>query len=121
MTLKELSQKEDLIFVGGFAMNMHRLKETYGDVDVVVTNLNGIVDYIEYKTDSAFSSTGKRAFINSNPKVDIFIENSLPEFELIDGYKVQTIKSMIEYYERIYPLVKEYWKPYIKNKLKILK
>ena len=121
MTLKELSQKEDLIFVGGFAMNMHRLKETYGDVDVVVTNLNGIVDHIEYKTDSAFSSTWKRAFINSNPKVDIFIENSLPEFELINGYKVQTIKSMIEYYERIYPLVKEYWKPYIKNKLKILK
>ena len=59
MTLKELSQKEDLIFVGGFAMNMHRLKETYGDVDVVVTNLNGIVGYIEYKTDSAFLQQGK--------------------------------------------------------------
>lgn len=119
--LGKLSNKEDLVFVGGIAMFLHGLKEHYNDIDVVVTNLNGLANYIEYDTDSKFSGTGMRAFINSTPKVDIFIEYAIPEFEIIKGMKVQTIESMLEYYERIYPLVKEQWKSDIEQKLKMLK
>lgn len=119
--VKELSKKENLVFVGGFAMKMHGLKDNYNDLDVVVTDLEGLKNYIEYPTDSVFSKSGKRAFIPGETKIDIFIENELPEFEIINGFKVQTIKSMTEYYERIYPLVKCFWKKDIEEKLKLLR
>ena len=119
--LKTLSKKEDLVFVGGVAMKIHGLKENYNDIDVVVLNLEGLKNYVEYDTVSKFSQTGKRAFIDSQPKIDIFIEKELPEFELINGLKVQTVKSMTEYYEKIYPLVTEHWQKQIDEKLKLLR
>lgn len=119
--LKILNEKEDLVFVGGVAMVMHGKKKTFNDIDVVVKNLEGIPDPITYETDSPFSLSGKRAFSLGKVKIDIFIEEELPEFEIIDGLKIETKKAMREYYEWIYPKVKDHWKPGIEHNLKLLR
>ena len=119
--LEELKNIEDLVFVGGFAMHKLGLKESYSDLDVVVTSKEFLNDITWYETDSAFSGSGIRGFLIYNGiKLDIFLESALPEFEIIDGFKIQTKKSMREYYEKIYNFVKEYWKKDIENKLKLL-
>ena len=119
--LEELKNIEDLVFVGGFAMHKLGLKESYSDLDIVVINKDFLKGVTWYETDSAFSGTGIRGFLfDGEIKLDIFLENKLPEFEIINGFKIQTKKSMREYYEKIYNFVKEYWKKDIENKLKLL-
>lgn len=118
---ENLKNIEDLVFVGGFAMYKLGLKESYSDLDVVVTTKESLSGVTWYETDSAFSGSGIRGFLIYNGiKLDIFLESALPEFEIIDGFKVQTKKSMGEYYEKIYNFVKDYWKKDIENKLKLL-
>lgn len=111
--------KKDLVFVGGFAMFMHGLKKDYTDLDIVVTNLEGLGKVFSYTTNSAFSNTGKRAFIPGKIKVDIFIEHKLPEYTIIDGLKIQTIESMVNHYKNI-KTDDNHWKAYILEKLKLL-
>ena len=53
--LEELKNIEDLVFVGGFAMYKLGLKESYSDLDVVVTSKEFLNDITWYETDSAFS------------------------------------------------------------------
>ena len=119
--LEKLKQIENLVFVGGFAMTKLGIKENYSDIDIVVTDKDFLKGIIWYETDSAFSGTGIRGFLfDGEIKLDIFLENKLPEFEVIEGFKIQTKKSMREYYEKIYNFVKDYWKQDIENKLKLL-
>lgn len=119
--LKLLKLKPDLVVVGGFAMFLHGLKKEYTDIDVVVRNLDGLGKVFSYSTNSAFSKSGKRAFIPGDTKVDIFIEKTLPTYEIKNGFKVQTIKSMISYYEIILPYVQDFWKEDIYKRLELLK
>ncbi|MGL5233836.1 MAG: hypothetical protein ACRC8Z_03640 [Empedobacter falsenii] len=119
--LEILKNKENLVFVGSFALVQHGLKSSYTDYDVVVTDLEGLPNAIEYNTDSKFSNSGERAYIISNPKVDIFIENELPEFEIINGFRVQTIESMRYYYYVLRRKVDDHWKREINEILKLLK
>lgn len=122
MQLEQLKNKEDLVFVGGFAMWKHGIKDCYSDIDIVVKNLDGIENHTVYETDSKFSKSGKRAFVKTGEiAIDIFIEDDLPEFETIDGCKVRTIKSMIDYFENLLPQVTEHWQNFINQNLKILK
>lgn len=112
--------KKDLVFVGGFAMFMHGLKKDYTDLDIVVTNLDGLGKVFSYTTDSAFSKSGKRAFIPGEIHIDIFIEKQLPEYVVIDGLKIQTINSMKEYYTKI-QTSNEHWKKHISERLELIK
>lgn len=103
-------------------MYLYGFKKDYSDIDVVVQNLDGLPELVRYKTDSAFSRSGDRAFgFIADKKLDVFIEKELPEFQVKGGFKVQTIESMIAYYEKIFPVVKEHWKEGIIKNLNLLK
>ena len=81
--LEELKNIEDLVFVGGFAMHKLGLKESYSDLDVVVTSKEFLNDITWYETDSAFSGSGIRGFLIYNGiKLDIFLESALPQVKL---------------------------------------
>ena len=120
--LEQLKNKKDLVFVGGFACYMQGLKASYHDYDVVVLSLTGGLEHAhQYITDSAFSSTGRRAVLESPIPVDIFIEETLPEYVEIDGFKCQTVRSMLDYYLGILPHVRTIWRENINNKINLLK
>ena len=93
------------------------------DIDIITTSIKGLPDgVIEYGTDSGFSFSGKRAFciVEDSFKIDIFVEDKLPHYVEIGGLKIQTVASMLKYYESILPRVKDYWLPEINIKIKLL-
>ena len=110
--------KKDLVYVGSFALYQMGLVQSYRDIDIVVVDLIGLEGCIAYDSDSGFSSIGKRAFIKSDPVIDIFIENELPDFIEINGLKCQTLASMLKHYTEILPNVKTFWHKKIDNKIK---
>jgi hypothetical protein len=110
--------KEKTVIVGGAAMFHHGLVDSYNDIDVVVTNIEGIEGLNKFDSKSTLSKSGKRAYLDN---VDIFIEEELPEYEVIDGLKVQTKQSMINYYEEVIERSDGYIKEFATNKLNILK
>lgn len=98
--------KDDLVYVGGFAMWLYGLRVSYSDLDVVVTDLKGLEGAKCYSTPSPHSISGKRAHLVSDKiKIDIFIESNLPEWQMVKGFKCQTVPSMISHYERLLGLV----------------
>lgn len=118
----QLSQKENLVFVGSVAMMFQGIDVNPKDIDIVVTDLEGLENYREYTTDSKFSFTGKRAFIIGEIYIDIFIEERLPEYVIINGLKCETLSFMKKYYLTIHnDLSDNYWKQIINEKLKLLK
>lgn len=116
----ELSKKENLVFVGSVAMNLQGINISPKDIDIVVTDLTGLKNYIEYSTDSKFSSSGKRAFILGEINIDIFIEDQLPHFNIINGFKCVSLESIQVHYLNIYDAVDSYWKRIINKKLNLL-
>lgn len=116
--------KEDFVVVGSVALYVMGLQnEIPKDIDIVVNNLTGVYgDLKTYVTDSNFSKSGQRAYIHDevNPKIDIFIEKCLPEYEIIKDIRVQTTDSMLNYYTELLPVVAEVWKDHVLNKIKIL-
>lgn len=70
--LERLKHKDNLVFVGGFALYKHGLVKGYTDYDIVVTDIEGLGQVNVYLTESAFSKTGERGYIiEENNKVDI--------------------------------------------------
>lgn len=118
--ISELSKKTNLVFVGSTALKLRGINIIPKDIDIVVTDLTGLENCIEYTTTSKFSSSGKRAFIRGEINIDIFLEDQLPHFNLINGYKCVTIESTKDYYLSIYDTVDEYWKKKINEKLNLL-
>lgn len=119
--LNELSQKQNLVFVGSVAMMMQGINVTPTDIDIVVTDLDGLEGYTEYTTDSKYSTSGLRAFIlREDFNIDIFIEEKLPQFMVIDGKKVITLYYQEKYYNRILPLLDFRRQSEIKSKLRLL-
>jgi hypothetical protein len=113
---KIISIKSDLVFVGGVSEMLQGYKENTKDVDMVVTTINGLGYFGNIKcwnTTSPFSISGKRGYIETDTfNIDIFIEEVLPPYIIIQGLPVQDIHDEIKYYERIIneiqiPLVKE--------------
>lgn len=102
---EELAKKPDLVFVGGVALYFNGLKHEPRDIDIVVTDMVGIqhLGEIEYfDTDFVGSISGKRAYIKRHDiNIDIFIENTLPEFNTDGLVKYQTLSSIREHYEKI--------------------
>lgn len=97
------ASKENLVFVGSVAMMLQGIDIIPSDIDIVVTDMEGLEGYTEYTTDSAYSGTGMRAFKLGEYDVDVFIEEKLPQFTVVSGVKVVTPFYMEKYYNRILP------------------
>lgn len=119
-----LKDKADAVIVGSSALYLQGIsKKIPNDIDIITTSIKGLPDgVIEYETDSGFSFSGKRAvcIVDDSFKIDIFVEDNLPDYIEIDGLKIQTVASMFNYYQSILPRVKDYWLPEINNKIKLL-
>lgn len=124
LNFKILKDKADAVIVGSSALYLQGLiKKIPNDIDIITTSIKGLPNgVVEYETDSGFSFSGKRAFciVENRFKIDIFVEDKLPEYIEVNGLKIQTVASMLKYYESILPRVKEYWLPEINNKIKLL-
>lgn len=124
LDFKIIENKADAVIVGSSALYLQGIiKKMPNDIDIITTSIKGLPEgVIEYETDSGFSFSGKRAFciVENRFKIDIFVEDKLPEYIEVNGLKIQTVVSMLKYYESILPRVKEYWLPEINNKIKLL-
>lgn len=105
--LQHIAQsKDDVVFVGSWVARLNgRLNRQPNDIDIVVTTLDGLERFGEiltFETKSPFSNSGKRAVIqNKEGKIDIFIESTLPRYDVIKYLKVQTLESQIDYFNQI--------------------
>lgn len=110
--------------IGSTALYIHGFKlNKPNDLDIVVRDLDGIYgDLHTYFTYSRHSTSGKRAYILENgiAKIDIFVENNLPDHEIIDGIRVITVPCMLLYYQNLLPKVAEHWKTGILEIIKVL-
>lgn len=95
--------KDDVVFVGSVSLRHLLPTISVRDIDIVVNSLDGLDAFGEitiWETKSPMSLSGQRAHIKRDDyNIDIFIESNLPEYNLIDGVKFQTIekyKSHIE-------------------------
>jgi hypothetical protein len=102
---EELSKKEDLVIVGGAAMKLNGMDHNPKDIDVVVNSLDGLDffgEVIEFDTDFVGSVSGKRAYIKRfDYMIDIFIEDTLPDFITDLRIKYQTLDSMLTHFKDI--------------------
>ncbi len=118
--LEKLKNINELVFVGGFAFYKQGLKSNYNDIDLVVTNKDFLQGLPWFISNSVYSISKEKSFlIRPEISLDIFYEKNLPEYEIIDGFKCQTIESAKKHYERIYATADFVWKPIIEEKLKI--
>lgn len=86
--------KSELVFVGGVNKLIRGIKKCTSDIDVVVKDIKGLEILGEiylYKTSYVGSISGNRAYIKSDYFIDIFIEDSIPEYDIIGGLKCQTL------------------------------
>ena len=124
LDFKIIENKADAVIVGSSALYLHGIsKKMPNDIDIITTSMKGLPEgVVEYETDSGFSFSGKRAFciVENRFKIDIFVEDKLPEYIEVNGLKIQTVASMLSYYQSILPRVKDYWLPEINNKIKLL-
>lgn len=110
--------KEKTVIVGGAAMFHHGLVDSYNDIDIVVTNIDGIEGLNKFDSKSTLTKSGKRAYLDN---VDVFIEDELPDYDVINGFKIATIESMEKYYKDVIDRSDGHIKEFAINKLKILK
>ena len=106
--IKRISElKDDVVFVGGVTMVHHGIKETAKDIDIRVTNLDGLEElgYIRrWIGKSEMTKSKQRASIESlDYLIDIFIEDELPEYVEHEGIKYGTINHLVEFYEELIP------------------
>ena len=117
--------KSDVVVVGSTAFYIHGLHILKpNDLDIVVCDLKGLEgDIHNYSTYSSFSKSGKRACILENgiTKIDIFVENSLPDYQIIAGIRVASKSALYFYYTNLLPKVAEHLKKGISYKIKVLK
>ena len=90
--------KEDVVFVGSLSLWNLKLITDPHDIDIVVNNLDGLEMFGKidtWESTSAMSVSGKRACIKREDyTIDIFIENVLPEFNVTNGIKFQTLDNL---------------------------
>lgn len=114
--------KEDFVVVGSMAKHLHTISDKLpNDLDIVVQDFTGLEGVISYITPSPFSGSGKRGYILSESmlKIDIFVEYSLPKYQIIKGIRVADVISILNYYENLLPKVAEHWKKGILNNIKL--
>lgn len=120
------AEKPDFVVVGSTALYIQGLHiKAPNDLDIVVCNTDGLgfeKDLIHYNTDSKYSLSGKRACIMQDgiTIIDIFVEYSLPEFEILNGIRIETLEAMQLYYENLLKKVAEPGRGKIIDKLNAL-
>lgn len=116
--------KSDFVVIGSTALLLHGVYSSKpNDLDIVVTDLEGIPgDLHTYFTYSRYSTSGNRAYVLENgiAKIDIFVENNLPDHEIIEGIRVISLPAMLKYYQNLLPKVAEHWKIGILDRIKLL-
>ena len=109
--------KEDVVFVGSLSLWNLKLITDPHDIDIVVNNLDGLEMFGKidtWESTSAMSVSGKRACIKREDyTIDIFIENVLPEFNVTNGIKFQTLDNLKHHID----LVINSAEGYLKNKM----
>lgn len=113
------SCKDDVVFVGSLVGSPN---ETPKDIDIVITSLDGletIGDVNCFDSISVFAKGAKRCRIHRDGvKIDIWLKDELPEWEIIDGFKYQTKESQLKYYQDVKDSTDDkYIKEYIEQKL----
>lgn len=102
--LNKLSLIEDVIFVGGTSEYIQGYKNDLNDIDISITNIKPLNEfgYVHTSFDNSFYElSGNRAFIPlKSVLIDVFVDKVKPEFILINGFKCQTIQSMIDLREK---------------------
>lgn len=116
--IKKISEvKEDVVFVGSLSLWNLKLITDPHDIDIVVNNLDGLEIFGKidtWESTSAMSVSGKRACIKREDyTIDIFIENVLPEFNVTNGIKFQTLDNLKHHID----LVINSAEGYLKNKM----
>lgn len=103
-TLEKLALIEDVVFVGGASEYIQGYKLELNDIDVSITNIKPLSNfgYVHTSFDNSFYGlSGNRAFIPlKSVLIDVFVDEVKPEFILVNGFKCQTIESMIELREK---------------------
>ena len=121
---KIASSKKDVVFVG--STSLYYIDKTISpkDIDIVVNSLDGLDIFGEIKTwetKSPMSLSGQRAHIKRDDfDIDIFIEPNLPEYDLIDGVKFQTIEKFKSFIEVLIEVTKGEFKNKMIEKKKTL-
>ena len=83
--IKQISQNEDVIFVGGTSEYIQGIKNELNDIDISVKN----TDFLN-----------KFGYVHKNFIIDIFIDDKRPNYTIINGKKCETLDSMIELREK---------------------
>ena len=100
--VEQISQcKDDVVFVGSL---VGKNPEDVNDIDIVITSTDGLETIGEcecHESNSVFAKDAKRCKIKGNDLIDIWLKDELPEYEVIDGIKYQTIDSQKEYYQDV--------------------
>lgn len=103
-TLEKLALIEDVVFVGGTSEYIQGYKLELNDIDISITNIKPLSNFGYVHTsfdDSFYGLSGNRAFIPlKSVLIDVFVDEVKPEFILVNGFKCQTIESMIELREK---------------------
>lgn len=98
-TLNRLAEIEDVIFVGGTSEYIQGYKDELNDIDISITNIIPLNDfgYVHRSFDNSFFGlSGHRALIPlKSVLIDVFVDEIKPDFILVNGFKCQTIESMI--------------------------
>ena len=110
--IEDLSKIKDLTFVGGTSEYLQGIKEELNDIDIVIVNeddLKNIGFLHKFELILFHNLSGKRGVIlKNNVIIDVFIENSLPEYTIVnEKYKCQTIDSMIELRKKTLELISD--------------
>lgn len=101
-----ISEKNDLVFTGSWVARINnKLRRKPKDIDIVVTSLDGLERFgeiVPIHSKSVFSKDSKRCVIKHNEvKIDIWIKDSLPQYDVIKGMKFETIESQKKHFTDI--------------------
>lgn len=119
--LKNLAAINDVIFVGGTSEYLQGIKKELNDIDISIIDLkllNGF-GYIHTNFDHAFYGlSGHRGFIPlKHVLIDIFIDEK-PEYVIINGFRCETVESMIALRENTLKFNHENLSENSKNKIR---
>lgn len=116
-----LSKIEEVVFVGGTSEYIQGYKDHLNDIDISIndTTLLKHFGYVHRSFDDSFYGlSGNRALIPlPSVMIDIFVDSVKPEYIIVNGYKCQTIKSMIDLREKT---LTHTFKGSYKNRLKLI-
>jgi len=124
--IKEISLiSDDIVFVGGVSEVLQGVRTETNDIDIVVKSLKGFEKFgeiREFSSNCPYRFGCRRAAINNEYFIDIWVYDELPEYIEVNNIKVETLKSMLNKYEQhIIFLERDYQVNKIKNSISRLK